>query len=146
MTIRPPRPRCLREGAGAAARVGAASPALDERRTDMHYQLEAIPADIELEGLAAACTRIPKGFDLDSVLRGLPDNMCPCPHWGYMLEGRMLVRYADGSEEEVRAGDVYYVRAGHTAVIEEDTVSVDFSPVGPWRKLMRHVATKLQAT
>ena len=131
-------------GPGATGPRGTAATALHERRREMHYQLEAIPADVELEGLAAACTRIPKGFDLDSVLRGLPDNMCPCPHWGYMLEGRMLVRYADGSEEVVRAGDVYYVRAGHTAVIEEDTVSLDFSPVGPWRKLMRHVAAKTQ--
>ena len=111
----------------------------------MHYPLEAIPVDAEFDGMAVACTRIPRGFDLARTLRGLPDDLCPCPHWGYVLQGRMLVRYADGSEEEIKAGDVYYARAGHTAVIEEDTVSVDFSPIGPWQELMRHIAAKTPA-
>jgi hypothetical protein len=111
----------------------------------MHYPLEAIPVDAELDGIAAVCTRVPRGFDLDAMLRGLPGDLCQCPHWGYVLQGRMLVRYADGSEEEIKAGDVYYARAGHTAVIEEDTVSVDFSPIGPWRQLMQHLAAKAPA-
>ncbi len=111
----------------------------------MHYPLEAIPVDVEFDGIAVACTRVPRGFDLDGMLRGLPDNLCQCPHWGYVLKGRMRVRYADGSEEEIKAGDVYHARAGHTAVIEEDTVSVDFSPIESWRGLMQHLATKMQA-
>ena len=111
----------------------------------MHYPLEAIPVDAEFDGVAVFCTRVPRGFDLDGMLRGLPDNLCPCPHWGYVLQGRMRVRYADGSEEEIKGGDVYYLRAGHTAVIEEDAVSVDFSPIGPWRQLMQHFAAKMQA-
>jgi hypothetical protein len=112
---------------------------------DMHCSLEAIPPEVEFEGMAISHTRISRGFDLDALLRGLPDDLCPCPHWGYVFQGRMLLRYADGSEEEIKAGDVYYARAGHTAVIEEDTVSVDLSPVGPWRQVMQHMATKMQA-
>ena len=101
--------------------------------------------DARFEGIAVACTRVPRGFDLAALLRGLPDHLCPCPHWGYVVSGRMLVRYADGSEEEIKGGDAYSARAGHTAVIGEDTVSVDFSPVGPWREPMEHTAATMKA-
>jgi len=111
----------------------------------MHYPLEAIPPDAEFDGMAIAHTRVPQGFDLDRLLEGLPNNLCPCPHWGYILEGRMMLKYEDGSTEEVKAGDVYYARPGHTAVVEEDAVSVDFSPIGPWRQVTQHIAAKLQA-
>ncbi len=111
----------------------------------MHYSLESIPPDAEFEGMAISHTRVPKGFDLDRLLEGLPNNLCPCPHWGYLFKGRMTVKYEDGSQEEINAGDVYYTKPGHAAVSEEDSISVDFSPVGPWRELTRHIATKMQS-
>lgn len=110
----------------------------------MHYPLEAIPPQAEFAGMAISHTQVPQGFDLDGVLEGLPNNLCPCPHWGYVFKGRMIVKYEDGSEEEIKAGDVYYTRPGHAAVVEEDTVSVDFSPIEPWRQLVQHMAAKLE--
>ncbi len=111
----------------------------------MHCPLEAIPPDVEFDGMVISHSRMPRGFDLDALLQGLPDDLCPCPHWGYVFQGRMLVRYADGSEEEIKAGDVYYLRAGHTAVLEEDSVSIDLSPVEAWQQLTKHLAAKMQA-
>jgi hypothetical protein len=111
----------------------------------MHYRLDAIPPDAELDGMAVSHTCLPEGFDLDRLLEGLPDNLCPCPHWGYLFQGRMVVKYGDGSQEEINAGDVYYTRPGHTAVTEEDAVSVEFSPAGPWRDLIRHIANRMHA-
>jgi hypothetical protein len=111
----------------------------------MHYSLESIPPEADFDGMAISHTCVPKGFDLNQLLEGLPGNLCPCPHWGYLLEGRVIVRYEDGSEEEIKAGDVYYTRPGHTAVMEEDCVSIDFSPIGPWRQLMEHIAAKVPA-
>ncbi len=111
----------------------------------MHFRVEALPDQAELGGLAVTCTRLPRGLDLKPALQGLPDNLCPCPHWGYLLEGRMLVSYADGSDEEIRAGDVYHLQAGHTAVVEEDAISIDFSPIEPLQLVMRHLAAKRQA-
>jgi hypothetical protein len=35
--------------------------------------------------------------------------------------------YAD-REEVLRAGDLYYLPSGHTAIVEEDFESVEFSP------------------
>ena len=42
-------------------------------------------------------------FDIAPLLEGLPDDRCQCPHYGYVLKGRMRVRYAD-REEENREG------------------------------------------
>jgi hypothetical protein len=37
----------------------------------------------------------------------LPDGRCPCPHWGYVIKGRLRVKYTD-HEEVLSAGEVYY--------------------------------------
>ena len=43
---------------------------------------------------------------------GLPDDVCPCPHWCYMLEGRLAMKTRAG-EELYQAGQVFYWPAGH---------------------------------
>ena len=37
--------------------------------------------------------RLPAGADLRPATKGLPDDLCPCPHWGYMLEGRVRMHH-----------------------------------------------------
>ena len=39
----------------------------------------------------------------------MPQNLCPCPHWGTVLKGSIHVTFADGSVETVKAGEVYYL-------------------------------------
>ena len=75
--------------------------------------------------------------DLDdaAILKGLPDDKCQCPHWGYLLTGRMTVRYAD-HEEVVKAGEVYYMAPGHTLLVEAGTTLIEFSPKEEFQKLM----------
>jgi hypothetical protein len=70
---------------------------------------------------------LPAGTDLTPLLKGLPNDLCPCPHWGYVVKGRMRVSYAKG-QEVLRSGDVYYLPPGHTGVVEEDFECVEFSP------------------
>ena len=67
--------------------------------------------------------------DADSapVMRGLPDDRCQAPHWGYVLEGRITFLYADG-EETYETGDAYYAKPGHTTRIVAGTDIVDFAP------------------
>ena len=48
------------------------------------------------------------------VLVGLPNDRCPSPHWGIILEGSIRVQHADGTEETAGAGEVYYWPPGHT--------------------------------
>lgn len=43
------------------------------------------------------------------------------------MKGRLRIHYAD-REETLRAGDVYYMPAGHTGVAEEDTEFLEIAP------------------
>jgi hypothetical protein len=78
--------------------------------------------------LRSAIVSIPAGTDIAPLLKGLPGNRCPCPHWGYVLRGRMLVTHADDSQETLRAGDLFYMPPGHTVAVEQDVEYVEFSP------------------
>ena len=77
--------------------------------------------------LRAAIVAIPAGTDTAPLLKGLPGDLCHCPHWGYVLAGQMLVSYAD-REEVFRTGDLFYMPAGHAVVAEQDVEYVEFSP------------------
>ena len=39
-----------------------------------------------------------EAMDLAPMLASLPGGHCSCPHWGYMLAGRMVVSYGDRDE------------------------------------------------
>jgi hypothetical protein len=66
--------------------------------------------------------------DATPLLKGLPDDRCQCPHWGYVLKGRMTWRFAD-REEVYEAGDAFYAPPGHIpAQHEPGTEIVQFSP------------------
>ena len=68
--------------------------------------------------------------DLDAtpLLKGLPGDRCSCPHWGYVVKGRMTYRFAD-RDEVVEAGEAYYLPPGHIPVTNEPgTEIVQFSP------------------
>lgn len=93
--------------------------------------------------LNVARVRFPKGADATPLLEGLPEDLCQCPHWGTVLKGAITVTYADGQEETVRAGEVYYWPPGHTIRVEEDYEAVEFSPSDQMAHLMSHLKAKL---
>jgi len=41
---------------------------------------------------------IRQGHSLAPLLHGLPGDSCQCPHWGYLLAGKITVSYADREE------------------------------------------------
>ena len=49
--------------------------------------------------LTVSFVRLPAGANLAPALKGLPDDLCPCPHWGYMLKGRLRMHTKDGSRD-----------------------------------------------
>ena len=68
--------------------------------------------------------------DVAGWFRGLPDDRCPVPRWGYVLAGMITFRFADREETYV-AGDAYYVPPGHTPVHYAGAEIVEFSPTRP---------------
>jgi len=83
-------------------------------------------------------------FDVAPLLKGLPDDRCQCPHYGYVLKGRMTMRYAD-REEVINAGDAYYMVPGHAPVMEAGTEIVEFSPTDEYQKTMEVAERNLAA-
>ncbi len=77
------------------------------------------------------------------LFKGLPDDRCQCPHWGYVIKGQMRYQYA-GGEEVFRAGDVYYAPPGHTPILEAGCEYVEFSPTGEYNKTMEVVGRNMQ--
>jgi hypothetical protein len=51
------------------------------------------------------------------LLKGLPGDSCDCPHWGYVLKGKLTYRFAD-HDEILEAGDAFYTPPGHIPLAE----------------------------
>jgi hypothetical protein len=83
--------------------------------------------NVALEKLAPA--------DYTELFSKLPGGHCSCPHWGYVVSGKVRVKYAD-HDEILAAGDAYYMAPGHVPVVEEGSVLVEFSPAGEYQKTM----------
>jgi hypothetical protein len=62
-----------------------------------------------------------------------------------VLTGAFHVKYADGSEEVCRAGDVFYWPPGHTMRVEEDSSLRDFSPKNQLKEVYDHIGRKAGA-
>ncbi len=90
--------------------------------------------------IAIGYLELPAGTDFTPMFKGLPDDACQCPHWGYVINGAVHLKYTDGSQEVVAAGDVFYWPAGHIAWAEEDTSFLDFSPEQEFKEVSEHVA------
>ncbi|GGZ82549.1 hypothetical protein [Paraglaciecola chathamensis] len=82
---------------------------------------------------------LPKGTDFTPLLRGLDNNNCHCPHWGYIFEGAFRFIYDDGTQELFEAGDVFYAQPGHTAIVDKDLKFIDFSPTKELAQVMSNV-------
>ncbi len=86
-------------------------------------------------------------FDFTPLLKGLPDDMDPAPHWGYILKGTFRFQYKD-REEVYNAGDVFYAEPWHTATVDAGTEFVMFSPESEDQESaavkLRHLADLVQ--
>lgn len=91
--------------------------------------------------------RIPAGFPPggDEAFRGLPDDACQCPHWGYLFRGAFKLTYSDGREEIVRAGRAYYAQPGHRFAALEDCETVEFSPTRELAEVQEVVGANVEA-
>jgi hypothetical protein len=83
--------------------------------------------------------------DIDStpMLKGLPDDRCPCPHWGYVFKGRVTYTFED-REEVHEAGDAFYVPAGHLQRADAGTEYLQFSPADELRTVSETIMKNMQ--
>ena len=86
---------------------------------------------------------VPTAVDFSPLFAGLPQNMCISPHWGYILEGSIRLKYGDGKEETINAGEVFYWPAPHTGMVDSNVKFIDFSPDREFVPLMEHIAKKI---
>src|SRR2546425_11625699 len=78
------------------------------------------------------------------LFRGLPDDRCQCPHWGIVVSGRLVLRFAD-REESYEAGDAYYAAPGHVPIVTAGTEVVEFSPSVELQKTMAGLGANMTA-
>ncbi|MCW3788516.1 hypothetical protein [Plebeiibacterium sediminum] len=84
-----------------------------------------------------------KGTDISPLLEGLEDNMCQSPHWGYVLNGNITVRYTNKTEENNVTGDLFYWPPGHTVIANEDSNIILFSPQDEHCHVVDHILDKM---
>lgn len=99
----------------------------------------------ELDGYTASFVTFREDVDATPLMKGLPDDRCQCPHWGYVVKGRVVFRYGD-REEVFAAGDAFYTPPGHIPVQHEPgTEIVMFSPTEELRVTEAAMARNMQA-
>ena len=81
----------------------------------------------ELDGYAVSFVSIREEMDLAPMLKGLPNDQCQCPYWGYVFKGRLTWSFGD-HEEVYEAGDAFYQPPGHRPYVEAGTELLQFSP------------------
>ena len=115
-------------------------------REEALIQLEGGGVELRTREIGGAMTvafiRAPAGWDLGPMLVGLPSDLCQCPHWGYVLSGRLGLRTEEG-QEVYEAGQAFYWPPGHAPKVIEDAEYVEFSPTSDLNDLIDYVKAQL---
>lgn len=124
----------------------------------MHLSKNDIPVKINVPGavarqlpdfgtasgrLGAEYFTLAAGLDIAPLLVGLEDDACQAAHWGYLIEGAVVVTYSDGTSEQCTAGDLFHWPAGHSVRVERDAEVILFSPQVEHTAVMDHMLAKL---
>jgi hypothetical protein len=95
-------------------------------------------------GYSVAFEKYTADADLSEFFKGLPDDQCQAPHWGYVVAGKVTFKTSSG-EETFETGDAYYVPAGHTPVLYAGTEVVEFSPTEQLQQTLAVVTKNMEA-
>jgi hypothetical protein len=110
-------------------------------RTDLPVAIEGDGVEFRTDrfgDMSVAWVRLPAGADLRPALSGLPGDLCPCPHWGYVISGRLAMHGKDGVTS-YQAGQAFYWGPGHAPEAVTDCEYVDFSPAEELEHVVRHL-------
>ena len=81
----------------------------------------------DIDGYTVNFVSFRQDVDGTPLLKGLPGDRCPCPHWGYVLKGQVTYQFAD-HDEVFEAGDAFYLPPGHVPIATAASELVQFSP------------------
>jgi hypothetical protein len=84
------------------------------------------------------------GTDIAPLLKGLKNDACHAPHWGYMISGELVVTYTDGKVDTCNANDVFYWPPGHSVRVVKDADLVLFSPQHEHSQVMDHMLAAMK--
>ncbi len=110
---------------------------------DLPTVIEDGPLRVRLRdeaGISVGHVALPAGADLRPATKGLPGDLCPCPHWGYMIKGKVRMHTGEGSQDFV-AGEAFYWAPGHAPEALEDSEYVDFSPTADFQPVIDHITS-----
>ncbi|MFF9913843.1 hypothetical protein [Streptomyces sp. NPDC013457] len=115
-------------------------------REDTPVAMEGDGVEVRLKDVGGGMTlgfiHLPAGLDMAPAFKGLKDDLCQCPHWGYLLKGRLRMRTASG-ETIYEAGQAYYWEPGHAPEALEDVDAVEFSPTVEFNEVVDHVKAQM---
>lgn len=83
------------------------------------------------------------GVDTTPLFEGLEGDLCQCPHWGYILNGRITTTDSTGAQETVSPNDLFYWPPGHNVKVEEDAEIIMFSPQTEHTLVIDHMKAKV---
>ncbi len=86
------------------------------------------------------------GTDIAPLLRGLHNDACQSPHWGFLISGELVVAYVDGRTETVNGQDVFYWPPGHSVRVVDDAEVVLFSPQVEHGAVLDHMVAQMSAS
>jgi hypothetical protein len=99
----------------------------------------------DLGGFTVSFESYSEDADPAPLFAGLPNDHCQCPHWGTVVEGRLVYRYEDGTTDVIEAGEAYYARPGHLPLFEAGARIVEFSPTDQLAATVEVVLANLAA-
>ena len=84
------------------------------------------------------------GVDTTPLFMGLEEDLCQCPHWGYLISGQLTTTNADGIKESVNANELFYWPSGHNVKVNADAEIVMFSPQQEHTHVINHMIEKVK--
>lgn len=89
-------------------------------------------AIVDLDGMTVGRYRYEPGWRwIDVLAPAAGTEICLVEHYGYALAGSLHVRHEDGTETQVKPGEVYHISPGHLGEVVGDEAfeTIEFLPV-----------------
>jgi hypothetical protein len=110
--------------------------------TDDHGVVEDRHEDVD--GTTIQFLTFREDVDAAPLMRGLPDDRCNCPHWGYVFKGKLTFDLGD-RQEVYEAGDAFHLTHGHIPRAEPGTEYLQFSPAEELHAVSAHMQKNMAA-